>query len=206
LLTEATVKRARLKGKRTTIQLDRDLPKLKLGDSKGSFPKLEVTQIYNLSRSCNNFAFRNNAFMRGRRIGILMKSGPGLIENNEFRELGGGAIEIWNAPFEGLYAHDILIQKNRFVENGVAWRNRCSWPAIWSGVFGGKNPQPLHRNIRIMDNEISDYPAHAMDIADVTDILIENNRMVTNPEVVRVKNAEPIKLLNVFGSRLKNNK
>ena len=62
------------------------------------------------------------------------------VENNEFRELGAGGIEIWNAPFEGLYAHDVLIQNNRFVANGVTWRNRSAWPAIWSAIFGGKIP------------------------------------------------------------------
>jgi hypothetical protein len=180
LIVEATVKRTQLKGKKTTIQLDRDLPKLKLGTGNEGFPKLEMTQIYNLSRSCNNFAFRNNAFVRGRRIGILTKSGPGLIENNEFRELGGGAIEIWNAPFEGLYAHDVLIQNNRFVENGVAWRNRSSWPAIWSAVFGGKNPQPLHRNIRILNNEFIDCAGPALHMADVDGLVVKGNA-ISNP-------------------------
>jgi hypothetical protein len=180
LLTEATVRRVQRKGKKTAIVLDRDLPKLKLGTAEANFPKLEVTQIYNMSRSCNNFAFRNNAFVRGRRIGILMKSGPGLIENNEFHELGGGAIEIWNAPFEGLYAHDILIHNNRFVENGVAWRNRCSWPAIWSAVFGGKNPQPLHRNIQILNNEFVDSAGPALHMADVDGLVIKGNT-ISNP-------------------------
>ena len=180
LLAEATVLSATVGKKSTRVVLDRELPELTLGGPGQNFPKLEVTQVYNLSRACGNFVFRNNSFVRGRRIGILLKSGPGLVANNEFRELGGGGIEIWNAPFEGLHAHDVLIQNNRFIGNGVAWRNRNSWPAIWSAIFGGKSPQPLHRNIRILNNEFVDCAGPAMHMADVDGLVIEGNR-ITNP-------------------------
>ena len=94
--------------------------------------------------------------------------------------VGVEGIEIWNAPFEGLYAHEVLIRDNRFIGNGVAWRNRNSWPAIWSGIFGGKSPQPLHRNIRILNNEFVDCAGPAMHMADVDGLVIEGNR-ITNP-------------------------
>ena len=180
LLAEAKVLSATVGKKSTRVVLDREVPELTLGGPGQNFPKLEVTQVYNLSRACGNFVFRNNSFVRGRRIGMLLKSGPGLVENNEFRELGGGGIEIWNAPFEGLHAHDVLIQNNRFLGNGVAWRNRNAWPAIWSGIFGGKSPQPLHRNIRILNNEFVDCAGPAMHMADVDGLVIEGNR-ITNP-------------------------
>lgn len=192
LLAEAKVLSATVGKKSTHVVLDREVPELTLGEPRENFPKLDVTQVYNLSRACGNFVFRNNSFVRGRRIGILLKSGPGLVENNEFRELGGGGIEIWNAPFEGLYAHEVLIQSNRFVGNGVAWRNRNSWPAIWSGIFGGKSPQPLHRNIRILNNEFVDCAGPAMHMADVNGLVIEGNRM-TNPgnRSVRAEQTHP---------------
>jgi len=75
------------------VEFDRDIPKLKYGSGVGSEQGLEPAQIYNLSRSCGNYVFRNNAFVRGRRIGILAKSGPGLIENNRFKENCTGIIE-----------------------------------------------------------------------------------------------------------------
>jgi hypothetical protein len=192
LLAEATVVSATVGKQSTSVVLDRELPELKLSRPVKNFPKLEVTQVYNLSRACGNFVFRNNSFVRGRRIGILLKSGPGLVENNEFRELGAGGIEIWNAPFEGLHAHDVLIQNNRFVGNGVAWRNLNSWPAIWSAIFGGKSPQPLHRNIRILNNEFVDCAGPAMHMADVDGLVIEGNR-ITNPSSrgVRAEQTRP---------------
>jgi hypothetical protein len=192
LLAEATVLCATVGAKSTTIVLDRDIPALTLGARGQNFPRLEVTQVYNLSRACGNFVFRNNSFVRGRRIGILLKSGPGLVENNEFRELGGGGIEIWNAPFEGLNAHDVLIQNNRFIGNGVAWRNRAPSPAIWSAIFGGKQPQPLHRAIHILNNEFIDCVGPAMHMADVDGLIIQGNR-ITNPggQGVRAEQTRP---------------
>jgi hypothetical protein len=194
LLAEATVLSATVGAKSTRVVLDRDIPELTVGAKGQNFPRLEVTQVYNLSRACGNFVFRNNSFVRGRRIGILLKSGPGLVENNEFRELGGGGIEIWNAPFEGLNAHDVLIQNNKFIGNGVAWRNRNAWPAIWSGIFGGKSPQPLHRNIRILNNEFVDCAGPAMHMADIDGLIIQGNR-ITNPggRGVRAEQTRPAK-------------
>jgi hypothetical protein len=194
LLAEATVLSATVGAKSTRVVLDRDIPALTLGAKGQNFPRLEVTQVYNLSRACGNFVFRNNSFVRGRRIGILLKSGPGLVENNEFRELGGGGIEIWNAPFEGLNAHDVLIQNNKFIGNGVAWRNRCPSPAIWSAVFGGQTPQALHRAIRILNNEFIDCAGPAMHMADVDGLIIEGNR-ITNPggRGVRAEQTRPAK-------------
>jgi hypothetical protein len=178
LLAEATVVSATLSGQTTTIVLDRDIPEVVCGTGKGN-PDLKVTQVYNLSRSCGNFVFRGSAFVRGRRTGILAKSGPGLIENNRFEELGGGGVEIWNAPFEGLYGHDILIKDNVFRRGGLVDKGNANpAPAIWIDLFHwGVTADPLHRNIRIIDNEISDYPAHAMELYDVTGLVVEGNRI-----------------------------
>ena len=211
LLAEATVLSATVGAKSTRVVLDRDIPELTVGAKGQNFPRLEVTQVYNLSRACGNFVFRNNSFVRGRRIGILLKSGPGLVENNEFRELGGGGIEIWNAPFEGLHAHDVLIQNNKFIGNGVAWRNRNAWPAIWSGIFGGKSPQPLHRNIRILNNEFVDCAGPAMHMADIDGLIIQGNR-ITNPggRGVRAEQTRPaqesIEIKNVRNALITENR
>jgi len=192
LLAEARVVSATLSGNNTTLVLDRDIPEIECGTGKGN-PPLTVTQIYNLSRSCGNFVFRDNAFVRGRRTGILAKSGPGLIENNRFEELGGGGVEIFNAPYEGLYGHDILIQNNTFRRGGLVDKGKSGpAPAIWTEMFHwGVLADPLHRNIRIVENEISDYPAYAMELCDVTGLVVEGNR------IKNVGAAEPIRLENV---------
>ncbi len=193
LVIEAHVVRSDPAGRNTRVELDRDIPEIVCGTGKGN-PDLKVTQVYNLSRSCGNFVFRNNAFVRGRRTGILAKSGPGLIENNRFEELGGGGVEIFNAPYEGLYGHDILIKDNLFRRGGLVDKGKSMRaPAIWTEMFHwGVTADPLHRNLRIIGNDISDYPAHAMELCDVIGLVVEGNR---------IKNAgadDPIRVENVF--------
>lgn len=196
-----------LKGRRTELTLSKDLPELTLDGKDANFPKLEITQIYNLSRSCGNFVFRDNQFVRGRRIGILAKSGPGLIENNRFEELGGGGVEIWNAPFEGLYGHEILIEGNHFSRGGLVGRRKKPHPAIWTDMFHwGVVAEPLHRNIRILNNVIEDYKAHAMELNDVTGLLVEGNTITqTEPGLKRMSELEPIFTDNVHDAILRNN-
>ncbi len=178
LLEEARVVRSEVTGRDLTVQVDRPLPELTVHPGLDGFPPLEVVQIYNLDRACGNFAFRHNTFLRGRRTGILAKSGPGLIEHNRLEELGGGGVEIFNAPLEGLHGHDILIQHNHFARGGIVYKRMGSAPAIWTEIFSGDSPQALHRNIWIRHNHIEDYPGHALHLQDAVDVRVEHNTFV----------------------------
>jgi hypothetical protein len=206
LLAEATVVSANVIGQNTTIGLDREIPEMVCGTGQDN-PDLKTTQVYDLSRACGNFVFRNNTFIRGRRAGILAKSGPGLIENNRFEELGGGGVEIWNAPFEGLYAHDILIQNNLFRRGGLVHKNTGPAPAVWVEIFGGNPSQPLHRNLRIMSNRIVDYPGNGIEICDAQDVRIERNYFDFDQlDALRQTDACLIKLVNVRKERVDGNR
>jgi hypothetical protein len=191
VLAKAKIVEAELLPDRNTrILVDQDLPQLILAENLQGFPPLNVTQIYNLERACGNFVFRDNSFIRGRRIGILAKSGPGLIENNRFEELGGGGVEIWNAPFEGLHAHDLLIRNNLFRRNGISHYSRNdAGAAIWSQVFGGRPSPPLHQNIRIIGNTIVDHLRNGIEIFDAVDVLVEDN-LFRNDELINLRNED----------------
>ncbi len=205
ILAKVKVLRTEVDGAILYIKLEQDIPSLVLGTGRGT-QELNVTQIYNLNRACGNFAFRNNSFVRGRRIGILAKSGPGLIENNTFLELGAGGIEIWNAPYEGLYAHDILIQNNLFIGGGLVYRRTGPPPAIWSQIFSGDSKQPLHRNLRITGNRIEDYLGNGIEIRDVVGAYIVGNHFVnTSRHSLRDVDSYHIKLVNVEGGVVKDN-
>lgn len=205
LLAEATVLSAGITGQQTRIVLDRKIPEIICGSGRDN-PELKTTQVYNLSRSCGNFAFRNNEFVRGRRTGILAKSGPGLIENNRFEELGGGGVEIFNAPFEGLYGHDILIQNNLFRRGGLVYKNSGPAPAIWTEIFAGDPSQVLHRNIRIMGNQICDYSGNGVEVSDAMGVRIENNQFENKElSVLRAPDAVLIKLVNTKNCTVENN-
>ena len=207
LIVEAVVVSASISNKDTEVIFDREIPELVCGTGLG-MAGMDVNQIYNLNRACGNFVFRNNEFVRGRRAGIMAKSGPGLIENNRLEELGGGGVELINVPYEGLYAHDILIKNNIFNRGGLLDKGRSmAAPAIWAEIFHWNVlSQPLHRNIRIIGNVITDYPSHAMEIVDVTNLLITNNTMrITDGFIKRYPEREAIKTENVFNPVLKNN-
>ena len=66
-----------------------------------------VTQVFNFNRTSNQFVFRSNTVRNGRRVGVLYKGYRAWIDNNTFTGLGGGALESWNAPFEGLCSSSV---------------------------------------------------------------------------------------------------
>lgn len=161
-----------------------------------------VTQVFNVSRACNQFVFRNNTVHNGRRIGVLAKGGGGLIENNTFAGLGGGAVEFFNAPFEGLGATDYVVRSNRISDCGLIAREHA---AIWATIFKTGGDQ-LHRNLLIADNDIVGCPSPAILLCDVRNAFVSHNRIVpVPPSAPGKKRAEPITLVNTAAVRLENN-
>ena len=78
-----------------------------------------VTQVYSFNCTSNQFVFRKNRVRNGRRVGVLYKGDRAWIDSNSFEGLGGGALEMWNAPVEGLWAHSVLFRE---------------WPSSASGL------------------------------------------------------------------------
>ena len=78
--------------------------------------------------------FRNNFVRNGRRVGVLTKGHRALIENNTFIGLGGGAVEYWDAPYEGLCATSFIVQDN-YIED-TSQLDRTGGTAIYIETFG----------------------------------------------------------------------
>jgi len=162
----------------------------------------KITQVFDASRTCNQFVFRNNTIRNGRRIGVLAKGRGGLIENNTFEGLGGGAVEFWNAPFEGLGAVDYVVRDNRIRDCGLLAREHA---AIWATIFksGGER---LHRNLLIAGNEITGFPNPALLLRDVQNAVVRSNTIVTAaPIAPKAQRLDPITLLNTDSVLLENN-
>ena len=157
-----------------------------------------VTQVFNASRTCNQFVFRNNTVRNGRRVGVLAKGRGGLIENNTFDGLGGGAVEFWNAPFEGLGAVDYVVRDNHIRDCGQLAREHA---AIWATVFKSGSDK-LHRNLLITGNEITGFPNPAILLRDVQCAVVRDNRIVCAQGKARL---DPITLNNTADVRLENN-
>ena len=71
-----------------------------------------VTQVFNFNRTSGQFVFRKNTVRNGRRVGVLYKGYRSWVDSNLFVGLGGGAMELWNAPYEGLFAQTVLFRNN----------------------------------------------------------------------------------------------
>ena len=180
LIGERRVVSATRRDKTVEIVLDKVIEGLGLGrltPGKGASYAVvgnkQVTQIFNASRGCNQFVFRHNTCLRGRRVGVLAKGWGGLIEHNRFEALGGGGVEFWNAPFEGLGAEDYVIRSNRIVN---CLRLARTHAAIWCSAFkpGGSR---IHRNLLIEDNDIIGEGLPALNIGDAENVILRNNRM-----------------------------
>ncbi|MBM3858827.1 MAG: right-handed parallel beta-helix repeat-containing protein [Verrucomicrobia bacterium] len=146
-----------------------------------------ITQVFNASRTCNQFVFRNNTVRNGRRIGVLAKGRGGLIENNTFEGLGGGAVEFWNAPFEGLGAVDYVVRGNRIRDCGQLAREHA---AIWATIFKS-GADKLHRNLFITDNEITGFPSVAILLRDVQNAVVRGNTADVQLENTSIKESKP---------------
>jgi len=117
-------------------------------------------------------------------------------------------VEIFNAPFEGLHGHDILIRNNEFRHGGIVHKNAGAAPALWLKIFDGKNPEPLHRDIRFVGNRISDYPSYALDASDTSGLLIADNvfHAASDRPSLRDQGIAAVRLRNVHGAELRGNR
>jgi hypothetical protein len=138
---------------------------------------VSVTQVFNASRMCNQFVFRHNVARNSRRIGVLAKGDGGLIEGNTFDNLGGGGVEFWNAPFEGLAAENYVVRDNRIVNCGRIARKHA---AIWATMFKSGGDK-LHRNLLFERNQIIGFPGSAILLNDVENAVLRDNRIQAPP-------------------------
>ena len=206
LVSERKVVSVSKQGKSLEVTLDGDVgdivtgrPAVKRVAGKKMPAGDGATQVFNASRTCNQFVFRNNTVLNGRRVGVLAKGTGGLIEKNTFDGLGGGAVEFWNAPFEGLAAVDYVVQNNRIRDCGQVDREDA---AIWATIFksGGER---LHRNLLIKDNEIDGFSGPAILLRDVQNGLVRGNVVV--PVATGAHDTNSIVLLNTEAVKVENN-
>lgn len=201
-VAEARVASVKAGEKRVEVGLDRPVAGITTGrlvPAKGvnhaETGNPDATECYNASRMCNRFVFRHNVARNSRRIGVLAKGDGGLIEANVFENLGGGGVEFWNAPFEGLAAENYVVSNNHILNCGRIARKHA---AIWATLFKSGGDR-LHRNILITGNEIVGFNGPALLLCDVADSMVTDNQITT------VSNREPITLNNTEGMKLENN-
>jgi hypothetical protein len=157
-------------------------------NGKGGFNG-SVTQVFNFNRTSNQFVFRSNVVRNGRRVGVLYKGYRAWIENNSFTGLGGGALESWNAPYEGLCSRGVLFRANTVTD--VCQLDRAAAP-IWtaslpSGPDGGT---PCHRDYLVVNNTFDSGPGVALLLDDVGSAAVVGNTFTlcsTDPTPVNAR-------------------
>lgn len=175
-------------GTNVEVRLDSAIEGLTLGRIAASHEsESRTTQVFNSNRGCNQFVFRHNVCRYGRRVGALAKGVGGLIEDNTFTGLGGGGVEFWNAPFEGLAAVNYVVSGNRIENCGRLAREHA---AIWATIFKSGHSR-LHKNLLIARNEIHGFAGPAMLLRDSDNVVLRDNQILSGGQ-----NREPIQILN----------
>ncbi len=199
LLGERRVRTVEQEGKLLRVTLNRPIEGVTPGPIRparkgpAAAGNAGITRLFNASRSCCQFVFRDNVARRGRRIGVLAKGDGGWIEGNVFQALGGGGVEFWNAPFEGPGAENYVVRGNRIVR---CLRLRRTHAGIWSITFRPGHAR-LHRNLLIEANEIVAPLGPAVDLGDAENVVFRGNRVVDPP--AEASGEDPVRFRNVGG-------
>ena len=185
------------------VTLDQPLPAtVTPGRIGGGALNHSVTQVFNFNRTSNQFVFRNNIVRNGRRVGVLYKGFRAWIDSNLFVGLGGGAMELWNAPYEGLFAQTVLFRNNTVRD--VCQLSRGAAP-IWTSVprpDKSSSPALVHSDVRIESNSFDTGPGPTFWLSDISDVVITSNaitycsKAVIYPSggVLNVSNAHNVQL------------
>ncbi|MGE4490569.1 MAG: right-handed parallel beta-helix repeat-containing protein [Kiritimatiellales bacterium] len=135
--------------------------------------------IYNLNTTGRGFVYRNNYMHDGRRYGVLLRTGFGLVENNRFEGLSLPGLRIANEPGwpEGFWARDLVIQDNRVSECGYSYGG----PAVQvAGCrLGGSMSVPIQKNIYFLGNVFEAVSGPALELSGVSGLVAEGNTFMS---------------------------
>lgn len=135
-----------------------------------------VTQVYSFNCTSNQFVFRKNRVRNGRRVGVLYKGYRSWIDSNSFEGLGGGALELWNAPVEGLWAHSVLFRNNTVTD--VCQLNRAAAP-VRTTVIRPRTATAVvpasHTDLRIDGNVFDTGPGSTLLLNDIAGVVVTAN-------------------------------
>ena len=158
----------------TLVTLDGDAGAITTGIIGGGPLNASVTQVFNFNATSNQFVFRRNAVRNGRRVGVLYKGHRAAVLDNDFVGLGGGALELWNAPYEGLLASSVLFRNNSVRDVCQLATARDAAP-IWTSTFADTDQSARHSDILIEGNIFDSGPGSTFLLSDVDGVRVRNN-------------------------------
>lgn len=131
-----------------------------------------LTEVFNGNRTANQLVVRRNTMRSGRRVGVLAKGRRALVERNTFEGLGGGGVELWPAPYEGLCAAEYVVRHN--VLNDTNQLARTAAP-MWATAFASGGLPQCHRELLFHNNTVAAGPGAAFLLYDVAGATLRGN-------------------------------
>ena len=125
---------------------------------------------------------------------MLYKGWRSWIDSNVFTGLGGGALEMWNAPYEGLFAQSVLFRNNTVRD--VCQLARVAAP-IWSFAAADSAARARsHSDLVIEQNVFDSGPGPVFLLGDVADVIIRSNKIThcMSSQVMKTSNVAGVDL------------
>ncbi len=160
---------------RALVTFDKPVPNVVTGQVR-RFVDNKATQFYNLNVRSDGYVIRNCTFRKQRNGAIRTRGINGLIEGNLVDGVNGDAVMLGNDYgnfYEGPFSQNVIIRNNRFI-------NPERTPIV--AYTAPKDcPNPMVKGIVIDNNEIVAKTEYAIELENVADVKIRNNR-ITSPD------------------------
>lgn len=144
-------------------------------------PLVDVTQVWNRSKSCGDFVIRGCAFTNIRRYGTVFRARRGIVENNTYRGISSQAILFRNEPNypNGLYASEIIVRNNRIEDSCFDGQGTAAAIAFQFEARQGITRSIGPRNILIEDNTLIGCPSPPIRLVGAGNAVLRDNRTLS---------------------------
>lgn len=138
---------------------------------------VDITQVWNRSKSCGDFMIRNGRMLNNRRYATVFRARRGIVENMEYRGASTSSIIFVNeTPFpNGLYASEIILRNNLIEDSGFLAVSAAPVAFRFNGHnIGVQNIGP--RNLLIEHHIFAACGAPEITMNHARNVVIRNNR------------------------------
>ncbi len=141
---------------------------------------VDVTQIWNRSKSCGEFMIRNSKFINNRRYANVFRSKRGVVEKNLYQGASTRAILFINetAVPNGLYASEIILRNNTVEDCSFDGAGTQAPIAFYFEGRGSAVKSIGPRNILIEGHVIKDCPSPEIELVGARNVVIRNNVVI----------------------------
>ncbi|NQU43437.1 right-handed parallel beta-helix repeat-containing protein, partial [bacterium] len=144
----------------------------------------ETHFVFNDSRNCPRFVFRNNEVLHSRSTVVLGTYKGALIENNDIEGCFEEPIGMSRTRAGGLIIRDVMFRKNTIRNNNYWYLNGKSW-IVGGGIkinFFDRTTNRMHHDIHIVGNDIQGFGDRVFFIRSARDVYIRDNSISNGEE------------------------